>query len=110
MSQYVPIELDKVRNLKIGIKASKIVQDETGKPLVEIIGSFENEMNIDYMIWILYAGLVHEDNKLTFDKVLDIVDEHSNIDYIFEKIGKAIEVSFNKGKPSDAAGLGKSKK
>jgi len=94
MSQFVPIDLDKVRNLRIGIKASKIIQDELKKPLMEALNDFVEKFDINTLVWITYAGLVHEDEKLTFDKVLDLIDEHSTIEEVTEKLNKAIEIGF----------------
>ena len=91
MSQYVPIKLDKMRNLRIAIKAIKIIEEELNIPISKI--DFENigmkELNI-----MLYAGLIHEDKELTIEKVLDIMDEFGKITEISNAIGKAIEISF----------------
>jgi hypothetical protein len=101
MSQFVPIQLDKVRNLKIGIKASKIIQDELQKPLMEVFSSMSEGLDINTLICIVYAGLVHEDKSLTKEKVLDLLDEHSSIEEVADKIAKAVEVAFKTEKSNE---------
>ena len=90
MSQYVPIELDKTRNLRIGFKAASIIEESFNKPLSAI--DFE-ELTIKELATLIYAGLIHEDKELSVEKVIDLIDEHSNLTEISEKLGKAIELT-----------------
>lgn len=91
MSQYVPIELDKVRNLRMGFRASSIIEKSFNKPMAKI--NFE-ELTIEEISTIIYAGLVHEDNSLTVDKVIDLLDEYGDLETVSESLGKAIELGF----------------
>jgi hypothetical protein len=101
MSQYVPIKLDKIRNLRIGIKATKIIEDVLKQPISKVV---EKDMGINELNVILYAGLVHEDKQLTVDKVLDLMDEYSNIQEISESISKAMEIGFGTADPNVPVG------
>lgn len=91
MSQYVPIELDKIRNLRLGFRAISIIEKSLNKPIAKI--DFES-LTIEEMSTIIYAGLVHEDDQLTVDKVIDLIDEYADIEKVSEALGKAIEIGF----------------
>lgn len=93
MSQYVPITLDKTRNLRYGIKALKIIEDTLDKPMAEMDLT---KLKINDLTVFTYAGLVHEDKELTVEKVLDLIDEFSTIEELATAIGKAVEVAFGK--------------
>jgi spore coat polysaccharide biosynthesis protein SpsF (cytidylyltransferase family) len=88
---YVTIQLDKARNMKMGMKATSIIEEKFKKPIVKI--NFD-ELTIMELATIVYAGLVWEDKELTVDKVLDILDEHADLQTISETLAKAMEVGF----------------
>lgn len=93
-NSFVMIELDKARNLRFGYKALLLIEKKLGK--------FSNldlsNVGFEDMAVILHAGLVHEDKELTLDNLIDIIDEHSNIEDIANKVTEAFEVSFGKNK------------
>lgn len=92
---YTPVKLDKVRNFRYGMRALKTIEDLTGKSISQID---MNNITMDTLAIMLYAGLVHEDKSLTIDKVIDLVDEYSDIQEIAETMGKAMELAFNRDK------------
>ena len=67
-----PIKLDKVRNLRYSMRALSIIEKSFGKPLAKIDW---NNMMIDELITVLWAGLVHEDKELTKERLFDIIEE-----------------------------------
>lgn len=69
MKNSVSIMLDKERNLKFGVRAYIAIEKATGKAISKV--DFESTESIFVMI---YGALVHEDKKLTVDKVIDIVE------------------------------------
>lgn len=88
---YYPIELDKTRNFRYGMKAISLIEKKLKKPMSKIDldnGTMEETAT---MIW---AGLHHEDKSLTVDKVMDLVDEHSNLVTVAEAMGKAMAEAF----------------
>lgn len=92
---YTPIQLDKVRNFKYGMRAVKLIEDLTGQPISKI--DFEN-MTMTTLAIVVYAGLVHEDLTLTTDSVIDLIDDYSDIQTVAEAMGKAMTEAFGKGK------------
>lgn len=92
---FTPIKLDKVRNLRYGMRAFKIVEDLAGEP----IGKIDYEaVTMEKLSILLYAGLAHEDKDLTPDKVIDLVDDYSDIQTASEALGKAIQAALLNGK------------
>ncbi|MBV1758138.1 MAG: hypothetical protein KMY55_09895 [Dethiosulfatibacter sp.] len=95
---YTPIELDKTRNLRYGFKALSLIEKRLGKNLAKI--DFDN-ITIEQLMTIVWAGLVHEDNTLTVDKLIDIVDDKNiKFDTITTAMTEAISEAF--GNPKQA--------
>lgn len=90
---YTPIQLDKVRNLRYGMRALDMVEGQLGKALSEVDMSKLTTRQLAVFIW---AGLAHEDHDLSPDKVMDLIDEYSDIKVVSEALGKAIQESFGK--------------
>ncbi len=93
MSKYVPVMLDKSRNLRYGMSALSKIEDALNVPVAKI--DYENMMMKDLAV-MAWAGLVHEDKDLTPEKVMDLIDDHSDLQTISETIGKALSISFGK--------------
>ena len=88
---YVPIKLDKVRNFRYGMKAISLIEKKFKKPISKI--DYDNLTMEDAAV-IIWAGLVHEDKNLTPDKVMDLVDEYSNLVEVMAEAMKAINEAF----------------
>jgi len=71
---FVTIELDKPRRLRYDLYSIKSLQDATGLKLGEL-GTYltEAQDDIEKLAMILWAGLIHEDEKLTVDGVMRLV-------------------------------------
>ena len=95
---YTPIELDKVRNFKYGMRAISLVEKKFKKPISQVD---MNSLTMEEMATIIWAGLVHEDNKLTVDRVMDLIDEHSSVTKVFETAGEALNKAFNGEEPEE---------
>lgn len=100
---YVPIQLDKMRNLRYGMKALSKIEDVLGKPLAKIDMNSMTQRELATFVW---AGLSHEDTDLTPDSVMDLIDDYSDIQTVAEILGKAIQEGMGKnvGHPGIAAG------
>ena len=59
------------------MRALAILERKLGKPLAKI--DFNNLM-IDELITIVWAGLIHEDKEISVDGLFDIID-NNNITY-----------------------------
>lgn len=88
---FYPIELDKTRNFRYGMKAISIIEKKFKKPVGQI--NMER-LTMEEMAILLWAGLVHEDDKLTSDKVMDLVDDYSNLPTTFKAMQEAFKSAF----------------
>lgn len=104
-----PIKLDKERHLFYGMGAIKLIENAIGKPLSDI--AMGNKMTAEHKAVFLWAGLYHEDNQLTPDKVIELVDQYSNYYEAIDTMNRAILESYGKnsaGAAAKGAGIGKS--
>jgi hypothetical protein len=93
---FTPIKLDKVRNFRYGMKAISLIEKALNTSVSKL--DFDN-LTMDDTATIVWAGLVHEDKDLTPEKVMDLIDDHSDIQTAIETMGKAFNESFGgKGK------------
>ncbi len=91
---YYPIELDKIRNLRYGMKAISLVEKKFGKPFMKIEGVRDGTLSMEGYATIIWAGLVHEDKDLTPDKVMDLIDKHSSIREVSNQMWDAVNEMF----------------
>lgn len=88
---FTVLELDKHRNLRYGYKALIEIEEMLGLGISKI--NF-NALRLKDMAIIIFCGLKHEDESLTVDKVIDLIDSHSDIESITRKLAEAIESAF----------------
>ncbi len=101
MKQGITFELDKPRTLRYGINALAKIEDITGKNLMKL--DLTN-IGVKDLLAIVYAGLYHEDKTLTIEKVGDLIDEHSDLKQVAEKVGEALTLAFGDTKKVVKAG------
>jgi hypothetical protein len=88
---FVPIQLDKMRNLRYGMKALSKIEDSLNTPLAKIDMNCMTQRQLATFIW---AGLEHEDKELTPDSVMDLIDDYSDIQVVADLLTKAITASM----------------
>lgn len=88
---YTPVELDKVRNFRYGMKAISTIEKKFKKPISKV--DFEN-MTMEDTATIIWAGLVHEDKNLTVEKVMDLIDEKGNLQQVMQVVSEAMSAAF----------------
>ena len=81
--KIVQIKLDKERVLKYGVRSFVEIEKALDCPIEKL--DFERQETI---FALLYAGLIHQDRKLTLDKVYGIVDK------MVEELADKENVSF----------------
>jgi len=91
---YVEIKLDKTRNLKYGMRALDRVEKKLKRKISQID---MNNLSMEETATFIWAGLVHEDKELTVEKVMDLVDEYSNLNEVSLKLAEAMNLAFNNG-------------
>lgn len=88
---YTPVELDKVRNFRYGMKAISIIEKKFKKPIAKV--DFDN-LTMEDTATIIWAGLVHEDKNLTVEKVMDLIDEKGNLQQVMQAMSEAMSAAF----------------
>ena len=97
---YTPIKLDKVRNLRYGMKMISAIEEELKTSIKNI--DFNN-MTMKTLATIVWGGLFWEDNTLTPDSVMDLIDDNSTISEVSEKVGAAMSEAFPEQKNAQRA-------
>lgn len=88
---YYPIQLDKARNFKYGMRAISLIEKKFKKPVAKI--DMDN-LTMEEAATLIWAGLQHEERKLTPDKVMDLVDDYSDITTVLNAMGEAFQGAF----------------
>ena len=88
---YYPIQLDKSRNIKYGMRAISLIEKKFKTPIAQI--DMEN-MTMEDTATIIWAGLQHEDRELTPDKVIDLIDEYSSLQTVMSAMNEAFTGAF----------------
>lgn len=89
MKKAVTIELDRIRNLRLGINAICMIEDLTDKPIAKLM----DQASLREIRVILYCGLAHEDRELTLDRVGELMEDY-DLNMIANKIKEAFELAF----------------
>lgn len=83
----VPVQLDKERNLGFGMRAISTIERKFKKRIGEI--DFNN-LYIEELAEIIAAGFKHEDEKMTADTVMTLIDKYSDLDVIVEAVSQSM--------------------
>lgn len=89
--KYFPIVLDKTRNLGYGMMAMDRIEKKLKKSVTDM--DIAN-LSIYEMAVYIWAGLSHEDSKLTPERVMYLVDEYSNMQEAMAAMGEAFAGAF----------------
>ena len=96
---YIPVKLDKTRNLLFGFGALQMFKSIHGKSLMKV--DFENEDLEDVIPLMIYVGLKHEDEDLTLEKTIELIDKHLGLKGTTELIPKIMaELRLSEGSES----------
>lgn len=87
----VSVKLDKIRSFRYGMRALSRIEGSLGVPVSKL--DFDNLTQLE-LATIICCGLMHEDMDLTPEKVMDLIDEHSNLVEITQKMGEAFGQAF----------------
>lgn len=86
-----PIKLDIERQFKYGMRAISLVEKKFKKPISKVN---LDDLTMEETAVVIWAGLVHEDKNLTSDRVMDIVDQYSNLPEVMEVAAEALQGAF----------------
>lgn len=88
---YHPIMLDKARNFKYGMRAVSLIEKKLKLPITKID---TDNMTMEEQAIFVWAGLIHEDQNITPDSVMDMIDEFSNVRSVMTEAGTAFLEAF----------------
>lgn len=100
MSISVEFKLDKVRNVRFGMRELMKIEKELGKPFSQL--DIKN-IQYEHVAIILCAALQREDPDMTVDKLVDLIDEYSDIQTAIKVMGEGMELAFGQPKNAQAA-------
>lgn len=86
---YIPIKLDKTRNLLFGFGALQLFKSMHGKSLLKV--DFDKEDIEDILPLLIYVGLKHEDKELTLEETTKLIDKHLGLKGMMELMPKIME-------------------
>lgn len=89
---YIPIKLDKTRNMLMGFGALQLFKKITGKSLSKI--DYEKEDMEDFIPALFFSGLTHEDKELTLEKTTELIDQYLGIKGALDLLPQIIEETF----------------
>lgn len=95
---FVPVQLDKVRNFRYGMRAIDAVEKRFKKNVSQI--DFNN-LTMQETATLIWAGLQHEDKGLTPERVMDLVDEKGNFTEVLGAMQQAFEGAFGNGEAKE---------
>lgn len=87
---FILIKLDIERKLRLSNKAFIIYEEITGKKVSQIDFDCIGISDINYLI---YAGLKSQDESITYNQVVDLIDEHGNVEELGEALNEATKNS-----------------
>ena len=85
---FILLRLDKDYELRFDNRAGCTFEQITGKKMTELSDISLTDMNA-----LIYAGIKKKNPNLTLDDVIDLIDEHADIEAISKLISKAFEES-----------------
>lgn len=89
---FIPVQLDKTRNLMIGFGGMQLFKKITGKSLAKL--DYENTDIEDYIPLLFHCGFVHEDKELTLEQTTMLIDKHLGIKKALEMLPEILEETF----------------
>lgn len=99
LNELVKVTLDKERHLRLTLKGMLEFEKLTGKNLLK--GFNFGEMTLEDSAALMWACLLHEDKKLTFDDFLRMID-FSNLMIMIEALTRCINQALPKADSGDS--------
>ncbi|MEY8416664.1 hypothetical protein [Tissierella praeacuta] len=107
---YIPVKLDKTRNLLFGFGALQMFKSIHGESLMKV--DFINDDLEDIIPLMFYVGLRHEDSELTLERTTELIDLHLGVQGVIEimpEIMKQLRPKVGEEPKNDQKAAGKKK-
>jgi hypothetical protein len=96
--------------LYAGNAALRLIERETGRPVLDAIGSLSNQTEITLLTTIVWALLQKHHADLTIDDVDDIIDGAGGWEGLLDPLGLAIERAFKTNDAHEKNDSGKARR
>jgi hypothetical protein len=100
LSPNVTITLDRERHLRLGLRAMRAFEQETGKSIRSINAA---TMTDTQRVVLLWAALLHDDKELTLDQAITLFDDH--LEDLGQLADKVVEMQKASAPEADTAPL-----
>lgn len=97
MINGITIQADKTRMLRFNINAMIEYKKMRGEDIIKAFSRLEKEFDFEFIRFMFYLGLKHEDKDLTEEKtgeILDILCQEKGLEYVAEILTEAITKAF----------------
>lgn len=92
---FVMVNLDRPHKLRYTTNALVSMEEILSKPIGQIVTEFSAGLfGFKDIRAILWAGMLHEDPKLTPEQVGDMIDEAESFAYVVQQVGEALRSAF----------------
>lgn len=107
----ITIQADKIRMLRFSINNMIEYKRAKGEDIMKAFARLENDFDFEFLRYMYYLGLKHEDKELTEEKtgeILDIILEDKDFEYVVEVLSEGITKAFGiKETPGDSVSKNK---
>jgi hypothetical protein len=91
MDKVIMIELDKPRELRLGYKAQLEIESLLDTPFLRI--NFGN-LKLEELTKVIYCSLKEREESMTTEKLIDLIDEHSDSIEVIKIVDKLVAETF----------------
>ncbi len=91
---FVVWELDRPRKLRLGMQGMVFYEMTTGKKIKEI----DDDDNMITLARILHSAMHEEDNTLTFEDTLKLIDDYSDFQEAKKMVTKVVSAAIGESK------------
>ena len=99
VSKYVPVTLDRVRNIVFDFNTVCAIEDTMDKPVMAVFAEMgRGQPSFRHLRLFLWQALKHEDPKLRLEKVGELIENYAPGDDVGEKFGWIISQLYEAGR------------
>lgn len=93
----ITIQADRTRMLRFNINSMIEYKQAKGEDIMKAFSRMEKEIDFEFLRYLFYLGLKHEDKGLTEEatgEIMDIILEDKGIEYLANILAEAITKAF----------------
>lgn len=93
----IAIQADRTRMLRFSINSMIEYKQTKGEDIMKAFAKMEKELDFEFLRYLFYLGLKHEDKELTEEatgEIMDILFEEYGIEHVANLLSEAITKAF----------------